>query len=66
MNNHKSLIQNSLPFNWFVIFCFILINIQSFSQPNKRSNQWVFANNVGIDYNSGKLIEGYTCPIDKM
>jgi hypothetical protein len=57
-------LRNELHINWIVLSCILLVQINSFSQPNKRTNQWFFANNVGIDFNSGEPVEGYPCPID--
>ncbi len=55
--------------NHFVIRCLVvlpllLLTLQLSSQPNKRTNQWFFAMNVGIDFNSGEPVEGFPCPLD--
>ena len=46
-----------------VVLCFILLCISLYSQPNKRTNNWFFGDNIGIDFNSGDPVEGYPCPI---
>ena len=56
-------LRNELHINWIVLSCILLVQINSFSQPNKRTNQWFFARNVGVDFNSGEPVEGYPCPI---
>ena len=41
---------------FILIFC-TLYNLQSYSQPNKRTNFWYFSDHVGLDFNSGEPIE---------
>lgn len=36
------------------------------AQPNKRTNHWFFADNIGIDFNSGEPIQGFPCPVDSI
>ena len=37
---------------FLLIFC-TLSNLQSYSQPNKRTNFWYFGEYAGLDFNNG-------------
>nr|NQU89759.1 hypothetical protein [Bacteroidota bacterium] len=41
---------------YFLLFFCTLSYLQSFSQPNKRTNFWYFGENAGLDFNSGQPI----------
>jgi hypothetical protein len=46
-----------------IIILFLLIGLNVYSQPNKRTNFWYFSAYVGLDFNSGVPIEDTSCPI---
>ncbi|MCD4773116.1 MAG: gliding motility-associated C-terminal domain-containing protein [Bacteroidales bacterium] len=41
---------------YFLLFFCTLSYLQTFSQPNKRTNFWYFGENAGLDFNSGQPI----------
>jgi len=47
-----------------VIFYFLLCSIESYSQPNKRTNFWYFSDSIALDFNSGAPVESTPCHID--
>ena len=62
--NIKLIIKNNINTKPIVILFFIFISITSYTQPNKRTNNWFFSDSIGIDFNSGEPAQGYPCPID--
>ncbi|MCD4725304.1 MAG: hypothetical protein K8R63_10735, partial [Bacteroidales bacterium] len=46
-----------------LIIFFLLIGLNAYSQPNKRTNYWFFGHHIGLDFNSGIPIEDTSCPI---
>ncbi|MCD4773456.1 MAG: gliding motility-associated C-terminal domain-containing protein [Bacteroidales bacterium] len=48
---------------FLLIFC-TLSYLQSYSQPNKRTNFWFFGDLLALDFNSGSPIENTSCLID--
>jgi gliding motility-associated-like protein len=40
-----------------IIILFLLIGLNVYSQPNKRTNFWYFADSVGLEFNSGVPVE---------
>lgn len=47
-----------------IVILFLLIGINSHSQPNKRTNIWQFSDSIALDFNSGAPVEGTPCHID--
>lgn len=47
-----------------LIIVFLLIggSLDAFSQPNKRTNFWFWADELGLDFNSGSPVENTSCP----
>jgi hypothetical protein len=39
------------------------VNLYTFSQPNKRTNFWFWADELGLDFNSGSPVGNTSCPI---
>ena len=48
---------------FIILLLFVLISLSVYSQPNKRTNFWYFAENIGLDFNSGAPVEDLSCSI---
>jgi gliding motility-associated-like protein len=59
MNNNKGRIL-------LIIILFLLIGMNSYSQPNKRTNLWFFSDSVGLDFNTGVPVENTSCSVTGM
>ncbi len=47
-------------FRIIAILSIFLCSIESYSQPNKRTNFWYFADSCGLDFNSGMPVEDFS------
>jgi gliding motility-associated-like protein len=55
--------NEQLPIFLSLFILFLLIGLNTYSQPNKRTNFWFFSTNIGLDFNSGVPVEETSCPI---